>query len=109
MGAGCGLTTTLRAARDFVSRYLLMAKAAIRLCRKIALEPLTTFTPTTRRVESVVDRVLRPWPRQFDGGSSVPETHLQVALAFELQRSYVSPKVSGPSCPLISPQSTSPV
>src|SRR5580658_4546578 len=75
MGAACGLTTTLRAARDFVSRYLLMAKAAIRLCRKIALEPLTTFTPTTRRVESVVDRVVRPWPRQLDGvGQSVPET-----------------------------------
>jgi hypothetical protein len=31
------------------------------------LEPLTTFTPTTRRVESVVDRVVRPWPRQLDG------------------------------------------
>src|ERR1700678_801098 len=51
-GAACGLLTTLRAAQDFVSHYLPMARNATQLCRQIVRTP-TAVTPTSRLVESI--------------------------------------------------------
>ena len=49
-GAACGLLTTLREARDFVSHYLPTTRHATRLCLEIALKLLTALTTTSGRL-----------------------------------------------------------